>query len=266
MDPDVDIWSMNEACAWPWLKRASAIFQMHRRPVFTRAKNDNDPNHWLWLQQDHDFPIYMLRTWPDVPASVRYPWEEVIEYTKPLRLFFSNSVPFMIALAIYKGYDWIGLFGIDQAVGTEWAYQRDCTSYWIAKAEGFGAHVYLPDECKLLRAKLYGYEGETMLSRHYFERRSETLDKEHEEAIAAVNVAAGKIKALADELSLVPDESQGAERLDELLRQAMKEERESLILAAAYMGRREENRLYMKELDELIQAEGLTHTEGDYAK
>lgn len=263
-DSRIDIWSVNEACAWPWFKRASAMFQMHRRVVFTRSNNSNDPDHWRWLQQEHDFPIYMGQTWPDIPASVQYPWKGVIEYTRPLRKFFTSSVPFQIALAITLGYDWIGLFGIEQAMGTEWAYQRDCTTYWIGKAEGFGVEVYLPKECTLLRAKVYGYEAESMLSRHFFERRANSLDKLYEESAAAVNVATGKLRTLAEELEIASEDQ--VERLTKAVQAAAQEERDAVIQAAAAVGRREENKLYMRELDELLRAEGIVSTDGDYSE
>jgi hypothetical protein len=261
-DPNVDIWGLNECMAWDWMKRADAVFQIHLPYLFERPDNYNDPNHWQWLQQQHSFPIYMLEKYPKIPASKKYPLQEVLQTVKPIRKYFTSTIPFMIALAILYGYKKIGLFGIEQMHGTEWAYQRDCTTYWIGKADGMGIEIYLPENCSLLKARLYGYEAEPMLiSRHFLERRAKQLAKEVLEAQEETQNLGGQVQAIAELLE--KDNSNG---LSNQLNELLQAERDSLVRLSQLLGAQQENELYLLEYERAEQALGMKGIQGDYNK
>ncbi len=75
--------------------------------------------------------------------------------------YFTSSIAFMLALAIYEGFTTIDLYGIDLTVGEEYDYQKPCAEFWIGFAMGKGIEVGIPAACALLKTKWrYGWESE----------------------------------------------------------------------------------------------------------
>jgi hypothetical protein len=79
--------------------------------------------------------------------------------------YFTNSISFMIAYAVYEGlvcghqWDEIHVYGVDMAVGDEYIAQRPSCEYWIGIAEGMGVKVYIPDASDLCKTTfLYAWE------------------------------------------------------------------------------------------------------------
>jgi len=261
-NPEITIWGINEALAFPWMKRADAMFQMHARGSFTRANNHNDPNHWAWLQQPHPFPIYMQQVWPDVPASVAYPLHAVVQHFG--RQYFTSTVAYMIALAMLQDFERIELYGVEQSSDTEYYWQRDCTSYWLGVAEGAGYEVYMPAQCSLLTGKLYGYEGGTVIERQFIEARKDKLTILEAEASARVNEAGGRMRQLADMLEKEPH-AKRRQALEAQFNQVMADERAALIQAATISGARQETETYLLEIDKLLRAAGAVAGSGEYS-
>ncbi len=86
-----------------------------------RHEIENDPNviarHPHHLQKMRDFgamgvPIYMQEVQPDVPNSVRFPIEEA---TRMFGDYWTNSISYMIALALMEGFKEVGLYGVNMA-------------------------------------------------------------------------------------------------------------------------------------------------------
>ncbi len=152
-DDTIEKWTFNEACSQPWVKgKVSALFQLHAPPVYRNPRNRVDPKHWDWLQQPHDFPIYMRELDPDIPACVRYPFEDLCAdllgkwawkwpENKRGKAFFTSTLSFAVALAVYRKFDRILLYGIDLESNTEYTYQRDCLTFWTGLALGRGIEV-----------------------------------------------------------------------------------------------------------------------------
>lgn len=249
-DPTVKIWSTNEAPLFPWLERCDALFQMHPRWSFTRI-NRVYPAYWEWLQQNHDFPIYMQQTWPDVPASRAYPLREIVEELHLDRLYFTNTIPYMIAMAIFEGYDWIGLYGVNQSSQSEYSWQRDCTTYWIGRAEGMGIKVHLPDGCPLLQGKLYGYEGEVDLDPMQIEIRVAALYKKELELEKALADASGVVAALIGFSG-----TQSDPELDKAMEAAIADQHKAMAELYSVRGARHESEYYLGEITALLRAAG----------
>ena len=59
-DPTVDRWVFNEAGSAPWVAGPiQAVFQMHAPAVYRNPENRTDREHWRWLKQPHDYPVFM---------------------------------------------------------------------------------------------------------------------------------------------------------------------------------------------------------------
>jgi hypothetical protein len=93
----------------------------------------------------------------DFPQSVTYPIDTLVSQFG--RDYFHSTVDYMLALAIFEGFEEIGVWGVDMAHDSEYEHQRPSGSYWLGQAEGRGIKVTIPGESSLLRKMhRYGYE------------------------------------------------------------------------------------------------------------
>jgi len=150
-----EIWGLNDLYRWKnEVPRWTRWFNMHQdRPSpgarTPYAKCLEEYAKW-------DCPVYLLEKHPDIPNSVKYPLKEVID---EFGGYFTNSISYMIALAIYEGFDEIGVWGVDMATDTEYDHQRPSCEYFLGIAVGRGIKVYVHPAADLLKARtLYGYE------------------------------------------------------------------------------------------------------------
>lgn len=175
-DPSFDIWIFNEAGSSSWVKRFDAVFQMHKPEIY-KGHNTKDPNHWQWLQQSHDRPIYMQEVDPLVPDSVRYPLEAALELAE--HKYLSSTVSFALALALLQGRPEIHLYGVELSM-TEYQYQAECIRFWVGMAKGkLGpGKMVLHSGLQLFDAPLYGYEGNFTFGKSFFEDRAKQLSNE----------------------------------------------------------------------------------------
>lgn len=88
-----------------------------------------------------------------------YPIDTIIKIFKTD--YFSNTVDYALALAIYKGFTEIGLYGINMLSGSEYAYQKPGVEFWIGQAMGRGItvtnHSPISTILKTRDGLLYGY-------------------------------------------------------------------------------------------------------------
>jgi len=133
------------------------LFDLHRKECWTRRGKIS--GKYPQFLAKNTVPIYMQERHEEVPASVRFPKERVMqEY--PHR-YYTNHVAFMIALALTEGITHLGLFGINYGHETEYGTQRGSCEFWLGIAMGKGVQIVLPPETTLLRdpPELYGYES-----------------------------------------------------------------------------------------------------------
>lgn len=187
-DPDIDIWVFNEAANQEWCKRADAVFQMHIAPIYQSPNNRSDPAHWQWLQQPHaGLTVYMQDVDALVPCSARYPIDEVCaallqdfrQGVEPqLRRYFTSTVAYALAMAIFQEYERILIYGIEMGSNTEYFFQRPCVLFWIGLALGRGIEVDFVSGDGIFDVPLYGYEGNLETSAEVFQARGDELRAE----------------------------------------------------------------------------------------
>jgi hypothetical protein len=177
-DPTWEVWGMNDL--WRLQRpgnvdmpanmaagdRVHAWFDLHE-PATLAA----DEAHAAWLRAEHPFPVVMFHPGAlggPAPSVLPYPEERLRAWVaaKGLRYYFTNTVAWQIALAAVQlegvpGAE-LGVWGIDMAVGTEYAAQRPSCEYWLGVAQALGITVTLPPSCDLLAtAAQYGLGAET---------------------------------------------------------------------------------------------------------
>jgi len=136
-----------------------------------------------WMRGVKDKPIYLQELTAEIPAGVLYPKDEILRYFRCR--YMTNTVSWLVALAIREGASAISLFGVDMAQDDEYAHQRPSVEYWLGVAAGAGIEVYVPAQSDLLKTRLlYGFETDSGEMRHKWKARTAEL-KERMEAKAA---------------------------------------------------------------------------------
>jgi hypothetical protein len=143
------------------MTRWDRLFEIHPKWFIAQY----DPEQPAWLVQKHDKPIYMQLVHDDIPDSVEYPFRDIVANVlcnayhgnEPIK-YFTSTFSYMIALAILEGFQRIECYGFEMQYNDAWGYQRKNAEFWMGIAIGRGLDFYLPQNCPILKAKLYGYE------------------------------------------------------------------------------------------------------------
>jgi hypothetical protein len=161
-DPSWEIWGLNDH--WNMLPRATRWFESQDEGhcSVTPCTNGTGLMRMDWYRKA-PIPVYMPDHYDDAPMTIRYPLEEIQDFICDLdpmgKNYFTNTVSFMIALAIYEQFDVIHLYGVDMAVGSEYAAQRPSCEFWIGIAKGRGIKLYIPQQSDLLKLLvMYGMQ------------------------------------------------------------------------------------------------------------
>ena len=204
-DPEFEIWGLNEAHRQPWMKRITRWFQIHQRWDFTKQNNEAYKDHWIWLREQHPFPIYLQEAEPDVPSSVRFPKDEIVEKflsnirrgknwkESEINEYFTSSFSYMFSLAVYLGFKHIEVYGFEMATDTEYRYQKGSTEFWIGRAP-LDVEVLVPEECRLILGALYGFEVSRMINRQRLEFLQKGWQREFEKGKQGLFQVSGRRK------------------------------------------------------------------------
>lgn len=153
-NPDFEIWALNDL--FEAIPRCDRLFQIHLRQAVDTYSTRGEHASYIERLRSLKVPIYMIEKYPDIPNSIRYPLEQMLELYGP---YFTNTISYMIALATYEGFEEIHIYGVDMAVGTEYAQQRPSCEYHIGIAKGKGIRIFIPHQSDLLKSRfLYGFQ------------------------------------------------------------------------------------------------------------
>lgn len=151
-DLSVEIWTFNQLM-FERVPRFDRYFDVHI-PYKNYFKNFEKYEQFLKSNQDK---VYIMDAEPELPEANIFEWRKLLE--KFSRQYFTSSMAWLIAAAIYEEYDEISLFGIDLLLKREYEEQKPCIEYWLGIAEGKGIKVNIQESSNLLRpALLYGVD------------------------------------------------------------------------------------------------------------
>lgn len=196
-DLSQEIWGMNAlhklADARPDLNpRFNRWYQLHDIDSHHRADRDE---HVAWLRNS-GLPVIM---WPEhvekygseIPNAFPYP---KLAVTEMFGRYFTNTVSWMIAHAIFEQRPHIGVFGIDMAQDSEYAHQRPSCEFFLGWAVGAGISLHIPDTSDLLKAPfMYGAEDGNPM-RIKMESRLEELTGRKNEVQNQINQLTGQLQ------------------------------------------------------------------------
>lgn len=212
-----EMWTVNFAWDYP-VPRIDRLFEIHPIEVLAfnavRGKKGNrDEKHFAWLQEEHDFPIYtyadytgenvldeILEPSPRIPNSIPYPFEKLdslFEHlhreNRPAQVYMPSTISYMLAMAIFEGWERIEMYGIEMAKGTEYKYQLRGTEALMMYAMGKGIEIYLPEHCKLMNIKPY-HKGLQMITRQTLEAQKKMYEQKRVDALTKTNHFRGQIE------------------------------------------------------------------------
>lgn len=207
-NPDYEIWGLNGVYSYidfPNITNFTRWFDIHSLDAIKEVYKHPQYQHYgvgyvEWLQ-NLSIPVFMQEKYEEIPTSLKYPLEEIL--ARFPRKYFTNTVSWMLALAIYEGYEDISIFGVDMCVADEYACQRPSCEYFIGYAEGLGIKVYLPDQSDLLKTPfLYGFEDEKqdfmraklLARKQELEQKKAEFQQQANQATAAINTYDGALQ------------------------------------------------------------------------
>lgn len=170
---DCDVYVFNEMVSRGSVPHADYVFQLHKPVVWRSATNRNDTKHYDWLKSTV-IPVLMQDHYEDVPASVKFPLEEIRDEFKGAPEYYTSSVAYALAYAIYKKYKRIELYGVEMETNTEYAHQRPGVAYWCGIAVGRGIEIDFHSK-QFFQSPLYGYDGDITIRLEVFEKRVKEL-------------------------------------------------------------------------------------------
>jgi len=232
-NPEITIAGLNEEYAFPWFKRKEGNlvwFQLHPRASFTRTENQNqseaygniltkeettDPcklRHWDWLQTEYRFPIYMQQRWADIPSSVPFPFDEIVN---TYGNYFCSTPAYILAWGVLNGFKRIEIYGTDMSAGTEYLFQRANMHFWIGYFKGMGIDIFIPAVSKLMTGYAdYGYDDIMLGARQSMEINANHILVKLKDDMKKTNYAVGAWKGLIEACKLYPELGEECDRAE----------------------------------------------------
>jgi len=164
--PDGECWAVCSAVGNRFVqgKDLNRSFDIHVLSQHPQSK-EKSVKHIAWerMVNELNLPHYMPEVDPAIPSSRKYPLEQIVNKFKTD--YFTNSIAYMIALALYEGVEKIDIYGVNMSLGSEYASEKAGVEFWIGIGIGAGVDITVHGkETELLianglygKGNLYGY-------------------------------------------------------------------------------------------------------------
>lgn len=163
-EEDTEIWVLNEfyklANKIPNFK-ADRWFEIHD----LSSESKSNAEHQEFLQKvQHEIPLYVQKKYDHLPKAIAFPKDDIVNFFDEKGFsgakYFTNSISWFIALAIFEGFKEISVYGVDMATDSEYGWQLPSCEYWIGIAEGMGIKITIPQASDILKcSQLYAFES-----------------------------------------------------------------------------------------------------------
>lgn len=198
LEPEgTEIWSLNNghlSFNAEQMQRFTKWFQIHPRSDY-EANNIPQLGHAEWLKTCK-IPVLMEQVWEDIPTSIRFPREGIVQalgYD-----YFTSTIAYMIAYAIYQDFKELHLYGVDMAAETEYFQERPCVEFWLGVAHAKGIQIIFPENSPVLKGRDYGRTVD--IPSPMVNKYLRIYEDERESARASYNQATGRVGMIQDML------------------------------------------------------------------
>jgi hypothetical protein len=196
--PDADLWACNTFHrVLPKGVKPTGWFQVHK---LTKTR-ESQPEHWEWLKQKHDFPIYMqCGATKSIPSAVRIPIEELNAlWTLSGPACYGSSFSYMMAMAIHQGYKQVVVEYVELACLREAYIEAPNFMVWVAiGATGHGMEIKI--NSRLADVYKYGYEDRMIPAWSPPELRDEMIIRLWPEAVQLQGICRAMAEKYEDKL------------------------------------------------------------------
>lgn len=195
-DKDLEIWACSPVLTHPPAqgKRIDKIYELHPMEYWNKV---------IELLNKQKCPIVMQKKVPQIPNSEEFPIKQIREkygwYVG--ESYFTSTIAYMVAHAIYLEFTQIELYGVHMAAGEEYGSQRQAMEYWVGVANGKGIGVHIPKISDICHSPyLYGYEQESSMIAELRKRKVglengiSELKKQKEKVETDLNMNIGALK------------------------------------------------------------------------
>lgn len=191
-DTSFDIWAL----AWRNVPRADAYFDMHSIGPHRRRIQENYHERLAGFL----CPVYVQDPLSDVPNSIKYPYDDIVNFLVDgddyrIGEYFCSSISYMLAMAMWRGYKEVHIYGVNLIDDEEYVHQRPNLEYLIGLARGRGMRVFIPEGSALLRSpRIYGYDEshqKQVVTEDFLKQRINTYQDEHHQSLAKAYLADG---------------------------------------------------------------------------
>ncbi len=165
-DNEYEIWVCSAGnIGQPGLKRITRWFELHAIVELEAPENKSWATNYLKWLREQPFPVWMLEKNDLVPQAQVFPGQELIAEFG--REWYTSSIAWMQALAIWEKVDEIGIFGVDMAADHEhYTGQRAGCRRFIEIAADRGIQTRIPwESCLGNPPPIYGYWEATPMGR-----------------------------------------------------------------------------------------------------
>ena len=100
-------------------------------------------------------PYYSSVKTPGIDMAREYPLKEVVDFVKVP--YFSNTICYMLAYAMFQKVDSVDLYGIAQMGAHEYVQEKAGVEFWIGMLLGHGIQVNIKTQSSLLQNFGSGY-------------------------------------------------------------------------------------------------------------
>ena len=154
---DAEVWSVNTG--YTQIAEAGGhvnkIFLAHKQ---VKYKNGENVFNWEHYNKLTELGVEIFNTHRIKGLkSKRYPLKRIAK--KFGCDYFSNTICYMIAYAIDKGYGRIRFYGCDMRETGEYALEKGGVEYWIGFARGLGIDIWIQEASSLLHTVTYAPYG-----------------------------------------------------------------------------------------------------------
>lgn len=199
-DEGFDIWAISGAAfseslgdekkpnvqenGWNTVHRIDALFEMHKREKFQEKIEKINACR---------VPVVMQKHEADIPKSEPFPANEI---AREIGEDYSCSIAYMLAYAIWLGYDEIRLYGVILLHKTEYVRQRPGVKYYLGIARAFGINVWAPDETGLTKPLWrYGYDDHDAICAQIMDKKA-TIDDDIKNQTKLIEVQTAVLRRL----------------------------------------------------------------------
>ncbi len=158
-----EVWGVNDVGSF------SEFRGKHIDRIFTF-----DPRSTDWLEKARVAPIWSWQPYADCQYPLRGVVDRFFGKDTPIeQAYFTNTISYMLALAIYEKFERIRLYGVDAPYGGIYFMEKSGLEYWIGRAQEAGIEV-VPCEGSLMLQTydglLYGQRGATSIDMYLSDR------------------------------------------------------------------------------------------------